>query len=350
MNLFKKGSAFLIIIITLLLGCAVSKAQMNDTSSTSFAEIRDYVLYRNHDTNYISNFGEKVTVKLIGQSKYNYFRIWDTESGARLRFRPLRDVSIGVGVSYKWFALGLAVDLGLTDNTELENTKNFDIQAKAFGGKQIVSATLKYYKGYKLFGIQGFDDTFIPDSAKVREDLRTINIGLQYLYALNYTKFSLKAPFVLNEIQRKSSGSIIFGVSFNFYSMDADSSLVPPEVAEYIDPNLNLTDMNILTLSANFGYMYTFVVKERFFLTLSAIPGIGLHAGDYLSDERIYMTPKLNFNLASMNAIGYNSKRFFIGLQLIINSNFLRLGKDFGTEVGFGKGGVFMGYRFGGSK
>ena len=299
----------------------VSLAQNKEDQSKQERKLR-YVPGQYHDSTYVQNFSEKLAVKLITVSKYNYVRLVDTETGTRLRYRPIRDVGIGAGVSYKWFGLDIVFSLGLRNNGEIEDYESFDFQGKVFSNKQIISATIKNYKGYKIFGTQGFRSELVDYASTIREDIITRNIGLQYLHALNYTKFSLNAPFVLNEIQKKSAGSIILGASLNYQSMKADSSVIPSQVADYFNPDLYLTNMNIVTAAANAGYMYSFVIKKRIFLTLSAIPGIGFNTGNFDTDERKQLPPKFNFNLVSMNAIGYNSERFFVGLQLILNSNY----------------------------
>ena len=106
------------------------KSQQADSLMKRFEEIGDYLLYRNHDTSYISNYGNEVAVKLVGVNKYNYFRIRDRINDTRLRYRPVRDVSLGVGVSYKWFSLDITFALGLRNNSEFENTKSFDFQGR----------------------------------------------------------------------------------------------------------------------------------------------------------------------------------------------------------------------------
>ena len=342
----KRELLFLICVISFSIGGHGLLAQNGEDKSIQERKSR-FVPSQIHDTSYVQNFSDKLSVKLIAVSKYNYFRLLDRETGTTIRYRPLRDVGIGAGASYRWIGLAITFNLGLRNSGEIEDYKSFDFQGKAFTNKQILSATYKHYKGYKIFGTQGFRSELVDDASTIREDIITRNIGFQYLHALNYEKFSLNAPFVLNEVQRKSAGSVILGASIFYQSMNADSSVIPPQVADFFNPDLYLTNMQIFTGAVNAGYMYSFVVKKRFFLTLSAIPGVGFNTGNFDATERNQLPPKFNFNLVSMNAIGYNSDRFFVGLQLIINSNYLKLGKKTGTEMGFGKGGLFVGYRFG---
>jgi len=324
-----------------------ANGQQADTTKKGIEYISHFLLYRNHDTSYIKSYSEKVSVKLVALNKYNYFRVRDRINNTSIKYSPVRDVSLGLGVAYKWFALDITFALGLNNRTEFENTRSFDFQGSIFSSKQYITFTLQYYQAYELNRLKGVE-MMLSEEEKRREDIRTINFGLQYMYAVNYTKFSIKAPFVQNEGQRKSAGSPIIGASFNMFVMNADSSIVPNEVSGYFEPDLHLVDLNILSVSLSFGYMYSFVLKKRFFLTLSLIPGLNINAGDYYTDNRNFNSPSINLKLNSLNAIGYNSSRFFTGFQFLADAYFTRLEKKLSAEIGHGKLSFFIGYRFGG--
>lgn len=346
MKHFLKATIIIFSFIGLSLVSNDAKSQQADSLIKRFEELGDYLLYRNHDTNYIYNYGNEIAVKLVSVNKYNYFRIRDRINSTSLRYRPVHDISLGMGVSYKWFALDITFSLGLRNNSEFENTKSFDFQGRMFSSKQFISTTIQYYQGYKLSSVVG-TDVPVNEKSTRREDIRTINFGLQYMYSFNYTKFSLKAPFVFNEVQRKSAGSTIIGASFSMFVMDADSSIVPPEISSSYEPNLHLLDLNVLSLAVSLGYMYSFVYKEHFFLTLSLIPGINLNSGDYLTEARNMISPNFNFKLNTMNAIGYNGRKFFTGIHFLADGFFSRVDKKLTAEIGHGKASFFVGYRFG---
>jgi hypothetical protein len=332
---------FLMVLLT-----DTAKGQEMDTTKKGLDYIGHYLLYRNHDTSYIKNYSHKISVKLVAINKYNYFKLRDRNNKTSIKYTPVRDVSLGLGIAYKWFALDMTFALGLNKNSDFDNTRSFDFQGSLFSSKQYITLTVQYYQAYQLNSMKGVDVNLDEDLLR-REDIRSINVGLQYMFATNYTKFSLKAPFVQNEGQRKSAGSPIVGASFNIFVMDADSSVVPNEVSEYFNPELYLTDLNILSASVSLGYMYSFVYKKRFFLALSLIPGLNISGGDYYTDERKYYSPRISIKLNSLNAIGYNSMKFFTGFQFMANAYFSRLEKKLSSEIGHGKLSFFVGYRFG---
>jgi hypothetical protein len=319
-----------------------------DSLAKAVQNLNNYLLYRNHDTAYISNYGNEVAVKILTKNKFNYFTIRDKNNNSKIKYRPARDLRLGVGVAYKYFELDLSFSLGLNKNSEIQDPVAFDFNGRLFSSKQFISATLQYYVGYELSNYSGLNND-INKASTIREDIRTINFSLQYLHAFNYTKFSLKAPFVFNEVQKKSAGSIIGGVSFSIYIMDADSSIVPPEVKSDFDPNLYLIDINIINAAVSVGYMYSYIFKNHFFITLSLIPGINFNGGDYLAESttREYNSINIRFKFFTMNAIGYNGRRFFAGAQLLGETDFLQLSKKQNLETGNGQLSLFVGYRFG---
>ena len=143
---------------------------------------------------------------------------------------------------------------------------------------------------------------------------------------------------------------MIFGASFAFFTMDADSSIVPVEYIDYFDPKLHLMDLTSISLAANFGYMYTFVYKEHFFITLGIIPGLNFNFGDSKSDIRDRYKRNISYKIKTMNAIGYNSGKYFAGLQLVGDWNNVKLGKKLYSLFNQGSLKLFVGYRFGNKK
>ena len=320
-----------------------SRGQINaDSAFQSVEKMIQYLWNRDHDSTYIESFRDKLNVRLLAVNKYTFFTLRDKVNNSSLAYRPGTGLNLGFGVTYNWFSVDLAFNVGIRED-KIPDSDFFDFQGAVFTTKFLVEGALKYYYGYEINNVR---DLNIEADENIRSDIRTINFGLSFLYALRYDKFSMKAPFVFNEIQRRSAGSPIFGASFNSYTLDADSSLIGPSVAEFFNqPLQSLEGVNMLSVNLNVGYMHSFVIKERFFLTLGLIPGLSFTAGDYATENRV---PR-NFHLSGMTktifALGYNSKRFFGGLQLMADFDLYRLEKQMHLISGHGKSKFYIGYR-----
>lgn len=341
--LIRKTTFIFIFLVFIMPDNGICQDTKYDSLLLKVESLGKQVLYKNHDTSYIQSHAEELNVKLLAINKINFFRGRDKINGTSFRYRPDRQTNIGLGVAYKWFALDLAFNVGIREKSDVENSTFFDFQANVFSSKQFLSVSLQYYYGYQLFEYSGFE-TNSNFNNLAREDVRTLFFGLQYLFATNYSKFSLKAPFVLNEIQRKSAGSFLIGGSFKVYTMDADSILSPPQNTLGFD--YPVTDMSNLRFALSFGYMYTFVVKEHFFLTLGFIPEIAFNMGDYQTTYRQTFNNHISFGFRTMNAIGYNGLRFFGGFQLIGDLFAVRIDEQYRMDIGLGKAKLFFGYRF----
>ena len=317
-----------------------------DSLERKFDQLEHFFFFRYHDTTYIKSYFDQFALKIVANKKFNYFNIRDKNNETALRYRPENGINLGFGISYKWFALDITFNIGIHEDENFTQKEAFDFQGRIFSSRQFMEGSLQYYYGYKLGKITGINDV-LTDMQKIRNDIRTISFGLQYLYAFNYTRFSLKAPFILNEIQKKSAGSMIFGASFAFFTMDADSSIVPVEYTDFFDPALQITDLSVISLAVNFGYMYTFVYKEHFFLTLGIIPGLSFNMGDYNTDSRDLFKWNVSYKIKTMNAIGYNSEKYFAGMQLVGDWNNVMLQKKLHSLFNQGSLKLFVGYRFG---
>jgi len=316
-----------------------------DSLESKIQQLSDYMLYRNHDTNYIKNYADNFALKLVAVNKFNYFQIRDRNENSKLTYRPEYGVNLGIGMAYRWFSMDITFDVGLREDRNIENKEAFDIQARAYTSKRLIEAYIQYYYGYELTRASGAGQDLLDDTY-LRGDIRTMSFGLQYLFAFNYDKFSLNAPFVLNEKQRKSAGSPIFGASLVLFTMNADSSIVPTAMKPYFDEKLHLVDMGLISFAVNFGYMYTFVWKKHIFLTLGFIPGLNFNLGDIKASSREVIKWNVSYKLKTMNAIGYNSRRFFGGVQFVGDINNVDLKDKLSTQFANGSMKFFIGYRF----
>ena len=326
------------------------KAQIQtDTLMLKAEELARQIFYRSHDSVYIRSYADELAVRVTALNKSNFFRVIDGNENSSLRYRPDRRISLGFGASYKWFSLGVSFNVGFLEKEQFDNSKFFDFSGTVFSIKHFVGVSYQYYLGYKLTGGL-INDTEIPESSKFREDIRTIHFGLNYLYAFNHGKFSLKAPFALNQIQRKNAGSVVAGASFTINVLDGDSTLIPQEFYNDFDERLLFKDLNVTTLGVNVGYLYSFVWKEQLFLTLGLIPGLNFVSGDYQTDYRntipLHLYPKFQI----LSSLGLNKRRYFIAIQFQSSSEYIRIDKKLRIELGRGKVTFLVGYRFGNKK
>lgn len=336
----RKSPVLILCILVMSLTMKGQNTQADSLLATA-TQIGEYIFLQNHDTSYIKSYGDRLSLKVSALNKYNDFKLSDRSTRESISYHPDLGVNFGLGLTYKSLALDLSTSLGVQQK-DISSSTYRDIQIRILTSRHYLRLRYQYYFGYKVHQLSGIDPGQLED-LETRLDIRTMQFGVQYLYAFNYGKFSLKAPFVMNERQRKSAGSMVMGINFHMYSLDADSSLIPRQEGTDIH---TFSEMNMAALTLQGGYIYSFVINGRFFITLGAIPGIGFKSGDYNSGNRTPFDHVWAFSGKTMNAIGYNGQRFFTGLQLIYNAHYLPLNKEVSSRITEGRASLYLGYRF----
>jgi len=337
--------AFFACLLAFVFSSTYGQESSMDSLLANASKLKDKILYQNHDSSYIKSFADKITVKLLADNRFNAFSIYDQSLNSRIRYRPDLGVTFGIGAAYKWLALDINTGWGFKESN-ISSSIYRDIQARILTSKHYIRLRYQYYYGYKLGHITGYDEDQLAEF-ETRSDLRTMQFGIQYLYTFNYGKFSIKAPFVMNEMQKKSAGSFVAGFNFFMYAMNADSSLIPAELESPSAAWNDFSEMNLVSLTASFGYMHSFILKNHIFFTVSLIPGVGLKNGDYwVHGDRVPINNLLVLRAKSMNSLGYNGDRFFVGIQLITGIDYLPLEKNLKSAILEGRSALFFGYRF----
>ncbi|MGW8316654.1 MAG: DUF4421 family protein [Bacteroidales bacterium] len=335
---------FIALLLTIHLIYISAQETKVDTLLANAVQIADDILYQDQDTNYIRSYANKLSLKLLASNKFNSFRIWEQSLDNSIRYRPDLGVNFGIGGAYQWFSMDIATNLGFREEN-ISNSIYRDVQVRVLTSKHYCRLRYQYYYGYKMDQIWGLEINQLEENG-IRTDTRTMQFGVQYLYVFNYGKFSLKAPFAMNERQKKSAGSFVAGIGFQMFTLDADSSLIPNELEVSGSSWINFSEFDVVSVTANFGYFHSFIIKERFFITLGVIPGMGISSGDYRAGNRIRMKPSFTLRAKTMNAIGYSGARFFAGIQLITGLYNIPLAKDLKCTLVEGRSALFIGYRF----
>lgn len=290
----------------------------------SYSQIKDSVIFS--DTGYYVSLRDRLTVYAYGITKFNTFEIKNSEGDYLVRYRPNENFNLGIGFNYQWMGIGGAFNLKfLNDDQEVYgHTKSFDIQSDIFSKGMVLTANLQSYKGFFWDNVRSYDTTWnIRDSVPLRPDVETFNLGVSGIHAFNTNKFSFRAPYVYTEWQKRSAGSWLFGWQFSFYRLSADRYLIPPELAEYYPVLGRLVNLSTMSLGAGFGYSYTLVVKEVFFLNATLLLGLSMQGVTANDNRRAVL---INDILPSAHshfrmAIGVNNERHYYGISLISDTN-----------------------------
>lgn len=304
------------------------------------------------DTVYIQDFSDKLIIGVSLPHKFLDFAVVSSENKTPdLEYEPSSRGSIGGYFSYKWLGAGASVSIPQSDKDRAMygKTARFDFQFNIYLREFVIDAYFQSYKGVYNANVEEFIGSWNSDSPfPQRPDIGLVNLGLTARYVWNNTRFSYKSSFDFSEKQRKSAGSLIFGLYAFINGVVADSSVIPHYALSSFDESIMYSSYSGIHLGASVGYAYTFVIKKNFFFTLSVIPGIGAFASELTLADGSVVNPdaKASIVISSRFSLGYSKNRFYLAINGVNGTTIAAASKEYSTEVSYGNANVTLGYRF----
>ena len=276
---------------------------------------------QSQDSTYLVGFSDKITLRSSLQNTSNNFTIKDKRIREKTEFIPNDKSYLSVAVLFRAveLSIGYAPNF-LTENKDNADSKLVTLNFRMFS-KQFMQ-TVDYYKQVG-FTVRTQDFT-LPV-----QDLKTLKIGGSTSYIFN-PNFSFRAITSQSEWQKKSTGSFIPGVSYNFTKF----KLEDPVFENRLEQSLNI--------AVGPGYYYNWVFDEHYILSAGSTGGLGMNINRFEKRTTVNGLAQLIFRLKG----GYNSESFFSGIT--INTQLLtRTSADeivLNDSISFLE--FYLGYRF----
>jgi Domain of unknown function (DUF4421) len=301
------------------------------------------------DSNYIQDFTNLLTVRTYGISKQQAFRVRATGLQSPLDYQPNVAAGIGVGFNYKWLGIGIALQLPEDPSkTTKGTTEQLDIQLLSYNRKNGFDLYFQNYRGFYLANTTSQLGPAYPTEYYLRPDLRTTAYGGNFYYFFNHDRFSYRGAFVQNERQLKTASSWVLLGNLASYRVQADSAFVPQTLHETVRASggQRYTDVQFLQVGGLGGYAVTFVAKQQFYVSLSAL--VGLAAVNYAADslgtplgEGWRLSGRGNFRAG----LGYNGPVWFGGISVVADAYNLRFNDDLQLEYTVSQARLSVGRR-----
>jgi len=308
----KKAHLYQLLLVLLMLIPSLLKSQQGLSEIILDDTTAGNVFYRNLNNQFILRF--------FALHKANVIELRKDDKA--LIYRPNGTVSIGVGFNYKW--LGLGISLGLPSSKEqiekYGKTQRIDLQVSIYSKAVGLDAHLQRYKGYYLANPNDYvqwNEDYFPQFP----DMNVFTMGVNLFYIFNNNKFSYRAAFVGNQVQKKSAGSVVGGIFFTQDAVTTDSGFIPKEIIDTLWLDFNLKSFKASTVGLTAGYLYTFVIGQKgFFISLAGVPGIGYRKYKISDLEANTETKELiALQLLARMAIGYTRSNYFFNLTAAFN-------------------------------
>lgn len=293
---------------------------------------------------YITDKSNFINVSVFNRNPNNLINL---ESKFNLTFKPNDVFNQGIKIQHKWFGLGIGFSPKKLQADKKGTTDELDLHLYVYSKRQYLDAYFISYKGFYLENFMRNDSLKkYYTSFPLMPDLSITTTGLTYLHLFNHKKFSLRASFTQNEIQRKSAGSFVLGSSLNYMRMENSGNIIPKELRAVALADQQFVKVAFYDISILPGYAHTFVYK-RFYLTLVPMLGVALQYQNFSTVDKRNPTRISNgFRSLSKVSIGYNSDRFFCALTGTNDTYNYMLVPEVRLRTQISEARVIIGYRF----
>jgi hypothetical protein len=273
----------------------------------------------NYDTTRITNLTNKLNIYTGLLGKIHSIELNNTDIHNKLSFEPNGRTSFALGFNYKWLGLGIGFspEFMNTDNEIYGNTDRFDVQLNIYTQSFGADAYFQYYNGFYLKNPDNFIN-WTNENFPLLANLESYSFGLSTYFFTNRKKFSYKAAYTRNQIQKKSAGSFIYGAYFNANIAKAPGGFIPTELPDSLSNYYNLDAFYTNSFGGSVGYTYTVVFLKRMYLNASLVPAIGYRNAEFrYQDQNSKTDLELSFAFTARFALGYEGKHMYAGLTFV---------------------------------
>ena len=281
---------------------------------------------------------ENYSIRILTNYKVNKFSL--KNHGSRLKFVPNNKHGLGFGFANKKLILDLAFNL---KNPNKEETRRFDLQGTTIlKKKHFVNVYAQTYKGFEAKN--NFNEPYV-----FRSDLRSINIGFNYLHTLDNVEFSyslLKAGLSEKEHENVfiTGGLGLFG-GFDYFS--ADSSILSEESSSYFNEEANIKRYQSVAIGVLAGFVSYYKLPENITATLNVMPGIGItHKKITLKDGGYIPSNPMIYKLDFLVGLAYNLKQYYVSLTYSNGLYATDFDYDNKYRLNLSKAKLAFGYKF----
>ena len=262
---------------------------------------------------YVEDMTQLFNLRVYTLTKLNTLEIINPPD--KIILRPNGNTNIGIGFNYK--RLGLAVAFGRPlSQSSIEKyglTNRLDMQVSMYGKRIGLDGFMQWYQSYYMANPSDFVNWDKPEYPQ-EKDLQVFSIGASGFYLFNSEKFSYRAAYLRNEIQKKSAGSFSAGIFFYHDMVRSENGFVPVEFPDSIHDDFDLKDFDATTLGILIGYQHTIVISKNFFVNIQATPGLGFRRLDVTAvngESSPENSPA--WQVLGRLALGYEFDWFYIG-------------------------------------
>ena len=266
----------------------------------SLLEARNNKSFARYDTAYIGKPDGRWTVKLRLNASGTDIHT-DGEMGGspfKSTLKAEMKSTAGVTVSYRGVSLGYSVNPAKLAGRNKDNELTFSTYDLAYTSANTFSGEAEHG-----------EDKYDIGQGSVEMEMLQANA----YYAFNHRRFSFPAAFSQSQVQKRSCGSWLLGLSAFAGRISAEANAIH---------GIGATRLSSINVAVGGGYAYNFVIKRKWLLHISAMPHVVVFSRNKLTvggtrQRTPYRFPSLT-NVGRLAAVR-NFRNSFMGMSAVVN-------------------------------
>lgn len=263
----------------------------------------------------------------------------------KLTFRHNLKMSMGLGISYRWFALrvGFTLPGSLMKESKYGESKAFDVGLKFHAKQTFWSVDLRNYVGYAIKDAYKWNDTLTASTPHdIRPNTNAANFAINSWWIMS-KKFNMKAVIGTTGHFTRTTKSWYIRTTLNFWGISNSRSIVPEELQSDKD-RTKASTIGAIDLGVVPGYAYSWRKKVW---QLTAFGGLGavIQSKYFTLGENtkpyIGIAPRMDFRFVG----GYSKPKFFLLLSSDIDVKWLWIEKNLRYSQSFIDVRLIAGFR-----
>lgn len=321
-----------VLILTVLFNClSLIQAKTKDS------------LYQATRAQYVTDKTGMLGISLFNRNPNNQISI---NGFNKITYNPNDANTQGIRFQHKWLGIAFGYSPKQLQDEKRGTTEEMDLHLFMYGRRNYIDA---YYVGYTGFYIENYkQNDSLRDNYKSYPLLPSMSangFGMNYFYVFNHKKYSLRSSYLMNEIQRKSAGSFILGLSANSLSLSNPLNQIPQLPPQTL-PEERLIKGRFYGASILPGYAHTFVYKKVFFTIAPTLGIVTQHQNFTNADDKTRVRNTLAFRSVGRIAFGYNSERFYAAITGVNDTYNYQLAPRVQLHTQLSEARIIVGYRF----
>lgn len=271
-------------------------------------DMRDSRARSRVDTSYIERTPQRLRFRLTLNASGSDIRTRgiNADGNFNTEMKAQNKYTVSLSAAYR----GLSLSVAMNPAHLAGEKKDYELNMNAYGNKfgaDVIFHSAKTFEG-SVHTPHG--NTGIP-SGMISQNMLTLNA----YYALNGRRFSYPAAFSQSWLQKRSCGSLMFGVSFMGGVLKArhDEVIDNPE-----------SRISIACVGIGVGYGYNLVLRHGWLIHLSALPEIVVYSHCHITTDGSRTNMPYRFpNIIAVGrmAVVRHFGRYFAGFTAVVNTS-----------------------------